>query len=475
MTLAVEGVVRRSVPAGAVLAVACAATFVSFLDLALVNLAFPQIAADFPVGISTLTWVVSAYTVAFAAFLAAFGRLADTLGHQKVLLVGVLVVALSSLGCAIAPTIEWLIAARAVQGIAGAALLPASLGAVLATMPSSKVPAAIGAWSAAGALAAAIGPAAGAVIVEFWGWRATFVAVAAACVLLGAAVVLWIPAHTNEPIEGRKSRLPDMLGVALLAAGVGMIVAAVSEAGRWGWSHPVTVMLFVVGLSALCTVVIRGSLHPRPALEVSLWHWRPFAWANVISAVLGHGLFAYLLAAPLFLITIWHLSLMQAAGCVGAAGGLAMIAAGVAGRFITVHNATWFTGVGLMLKAAGFAVVAGCFGEQRSFALWALVAVLLGVGMGLAITALSVITAAAGGVDSAASAIGLNLTARSIGGAIGVAVLAAVLTDDHYVLASFHRLFAVLAAVAACGAIAAVRLRIPIRDKSVSSFGDFAS
>lgn len=447
-----DGSLRR---AGAVLLVACSVTFVSFLDVTLVNLAFGSIVDSFPVPQATVTWVVSAYAIGFAACLATAGRLADSLGHKPILLSGVVLFGLSSLACAAAPSIETLIVARAVQGIAGAALLPAALGAMLAAVPPHRAAAAIGAWSATGALAAALGPAVGALLVDHWGWRSVFFVNVPACGLLLILGLAVLPSS-----RARSGGMPDLLGAVLVAGGIGAVVAVLTEARRWGYVSPLTLALLALGLAMLSLVVPRSYRHPRPALEVGLWANRTYALTNLASAALGYGMFAFLLAMPLYLTGIWGLSLLETAACVGATGAAAMVTAAIAGARMTARNARWFAGIGFSGMTAAFAVIgSSAFTSAVSWPQWGLLVSFLGGGTGLAITALSVLTAASVPVHSYSAGIGLNLTARQIGGALGIAVCAATIRTGVEFIDSFHQLFLLLAAVAGCAALGCGALR----------------
>ncbi|WP_051047403.1 MFS transporter [Nocardia asiatica] len=443
----------------AVLAVACGATFLAFVNVAVVNFAFPAIASNFPdVGQSTLTWAVSGYAIAFAAWLAAGARLADMCNHRRVLTAGVTGFAAASLLCTLAPTVGWLITGRVLQGIAAAALLPTALGAMLTTVQPQKVAAAIGAWSATGALAAAVGPTAAALLVEWLGWRSIFTINLPVCAVLAIAVRRTVPA-TRTAARG----VPDLFGALLLTGGIAAVVAAVTNMHAWGVASLVTVIVGVCGVLVIAAVVVRGYLHPYPTLQVRLCSSRAFAAANVVSAAFGFGLFAYLLAAPIWLIRVWGLTLVQAAGCVGMAAVVAMIAAATTGRHVHAGNAHWFGTAGMAALAGGFAVVASeLFGPRCNRPLWVVLAVVLGTGIGLAVTALSVIIADSVPSSGFAAGIGLTMTACHIGGALGVAVLASLLAD-HDFLSSFHRLFTVLAVVSAAGAGLAALLsrRIP--------------
>ncbi|MEU6562575.1 MFS transporter [Nocardia nova] len=438
-----------------VIAAGCGATFLSFLDAAVANMAFPAISRSFPgFDVSTLTWVVSGYAISFAGLLAGAGRLADTLGHRRVLLTGLVLFALASLACGAAPSLAALIAARVVQGAGAALLLPSALGAMLSTAAPQRAHTMIGAWSAAGALAGAVGPAAGALLVDVWGWRSLFVVNVPIAALLIAAVVALAG-------DGRsRGEFPDLVAVAAFSAGVAAAVAAITEGHRWGYTAPLTLSLFVLGAAAPAWALRRSRRHPRPGINVNLWSSRCFAASNLVSIAVGITLFAYLLALPQFFLTVWKLTLLQAAGCIAIGGAAAMIAAGVITRITTAATARWVCTAGLGANAAAFTIMSTeAFTDHRDLSLWVGLAIALGAGVGLAIAALSVITAATVPPTNFAAGLGLSLTARQTGGALGVALVAATLTTGDQFLASTHRLFAILAVTAAAAALISTLLQ----------------
>lgn len=438
----------------AVLIVACTATFLSFLDIAAVNLAFPAIAAELHTPTSTLTWVVSGYSIAFASLLAAAGRMSDTIGHRQILIGGVIGFAVASLACAMAPSVGWLIAGRVVQGGAGALVLPAALGALLSSRAPHRISAAIGAWTATGALATALGPALGAVIVDWWGWRGVFALNLPVCALLVVAGFAALPRTSR-----RGAGVPDIAGVVLLSGGVAAVVAGITNSSAWGFGALPVIGLIGGGSIGIGVALWRSTSHPRPALEVSLWRSPRFAFTNAISVCFGFGLFAYLLVMPIFLTEVWSLTLLQAAACLSGAAVAAMVAAGVVGRYTTDSNAASIAVGGLTLMTLAFAAIATCFGIHRVWSLWSGVAVVAGIGVGLTVTALSVLTASNVPPTSYASGIGLTTTSRQIGGAVGVAVMGAVVSvSGAGFIDTFHQLFVILVGVTGLGAVVAMLL-----------------
>lgn len=439
---------------GRVLALASAVTFLAFLDATVVNVAFPDLRRAFPeVSLARLTWVVSAYAVLFAALLAAAGRLADTLGRRALFLGSTLAFTLTSLAASAAPTAELLVLARALQGAAAAGMIPAALGLVLAHTPPARRAAALGAWSAAGGLAAAVGPSIGGLLVEWWDWRAIFLV----NVPLGLAVC-WAAARAipREPRTGR--RLPDPVGTTALALGIGGVVAGLSQGAEWGWTDPKVLALVIGGALAGTLALRRSRSHPAPAVDRDLWRDPLFARANTGALLFGAAMYAWLLTGPSYLIERWDYGVTPGAV-------LAMAGALVVGRRVPARLQGAAVTVGSLLFAANALLLWGWAGESTSYAQIFLPAGLLGgLGIGVVVTALSTTASAGLPPQRFAAGTGLLMTARQLGGALGVAGTAALLTGsgpgDHwrgvFLLIAFSALGAAVAG-------ASMRLSDPVK------------
>lgn len=449
--------IRKPRP-GWTLAIACIATGFAFLDTAVVNMTFDQVDQQFPAAGAHLTWIVSGYAMAFAALLVAAGRWADIFGYRRVLLCGVSGFAATSMVCAFAPTAEVLIAGRIGQGASAALVLPAALGAVLASIPAERAAGAIGAWAATGALAAAIGPTVGAVLVSMSGWRAIFLVNVPAC-----AILLPLGAIVLPPAHGRRRGQPDLIGVLLLCAGIAAVVAALTQGQSWGGlTRPATIVTAAAGVLGCAVACWRGRTHPRPALPVRLLMSTPYACSTVVNSALGFVMGVFLLAMPVVLQQIWQLTLLQAAGCIGVIGLVAMMSAAVCGRGAVARRAGWLCAGGMGSIAAVCAVCSTeRFGITRDLPLWWSLAVVLGVGVGATVTALSVITAATVPTSDISAGLGMGLASRQTGAALGVAMLAAVLTPGPLYLESLHTLFALTAVVVLGAALTAIAIQLP--------------
>ncbi len=236
--------------APAALWVACGAMFLAMLDSTVTNVALPAIKADFAsASVSDLSWILTAYFVVFAALLATAGRLADIFGRRLVFIAGVAIFTVASLVSAMSGVLWLLVAARAAQGLGAALMTPAALAIVLLDTPVQRRAAAFGLWGATSAVAAAIGPGVGGVLVDLVGWRSVFyINVPVGAVMIAYA---WrrMPGQRREP-----GGVPDPWSTALFIAGVGAMVLGVAKAPQWRWTNPVIAALLIggeLGLSVL--------------------------------------------------------------------------------------------------------------------------------------------------------------------------------------------------------------------------------
>ncbi|WP_243407940.1 MFS transporter, partial [Frankia canadensis] len=398
--------------------VACGGSFLAFLDATITNLAVPDLAGDFHVGVTSLSWVVTLYTIMFAALLAPAGRLADVVGRVPLFVTGVGVFTAASLLAAVAPTLEALLVARGVQGVGAALLIPASLAFVLADTPPERRAAAIGLWSASAALAAAAGPALGGVLVDTMSWRALF------CinVPVGGWLVWqgwrWHRSGSARPAaRGGEARRPDAIGTVALAGGIGVLVLGVTEASTWGWASAATIGCLVGSAVLVAAALRRSAGHPSPAVEIGLWSSRTYAAANVVSFLFGAVLYTTLLLGVLYLIDVWDYSEL-AAGLAMTPGAVASAIVGIViGRLTRRPSPRALVTAGSLVLAGTTAALALWLpAEPRFLTAW----LPSGLGLGLGIGACSVGVSSAAALSVApvrfAAATGLNVAVRQIGG-----------------------------------------------------------
>src|SRR5246127_3185061 len=231
------------------------AVFMSFLDATIVNIAFPSIRSTFTHStLGELSWVINAYNIVFASLLVPAGRLADRIGRKRVFLGGVVLFLVASVACGLAPTVGVLIAARAVQAVGGAALVPTSLGLLLPEFPLEQRATATALWGATGGIAAATGPALGGVLIDVFDWRAVFF------VNLFIGLPALIPARRllRELREEHAAAFPSPLALAIV------------DGGQWGWGSTRIVAAFAAAGALGIAFAIHSARSARPLVELSL-------------------------------------------------------------------------------------------------------------------------------------------------------------------------------------------------------------
>ena len=278
----------------------------SNLDLFIVNVALPSIGADFGGSLARLSWILNGYAIAFAALLIAAGRLGDRIGQRRVFLAGVTVFTLASALCAAAPNLGVLVAARVLQAGGAAALIPTSLALLLAATPVQKRSGAVRGWAAIGGISAALGPVAGGLLVQA-NWRWVFLVnlpVGIAAIIAGRIVLPHPAGRPDEP-------LPDLLGAALLTAGIGALTGALVEAPGWGWGSARAIALFAAAVIALGWFLARCFTHERPLIELALFRIPSYGTATAAVFLFSLGFAAMLLSNVLWCQDVWHYSALR--------------------------------------------------------------------------------------------------------------------------------------------------------------------
>jgi len=427
--------------------IACAGAFLAFLDTTIVNIAFPDISESFAdSGRDALSWVLDGYFVVIAALLVPAGGLADRFGHKRIFLTGIGVFTLSSLLCAVAPSLEALIAARLLQGVGAAMIAPSSLAIVLDRFPVERRAAGVGLWGAAAAAAAATGPTLGGLLVEVADWRLVFLV----NLPLGAAIVLLGRKRLTETALG-DSRLPDIPGGVMLALGLALITLGIIEGNDWGWGAPATLACFAGGAALMAGVGLRSRSHPRPVLEPELFAHRSFGIGNLGTLLFAMAFFSVILGNVLFLTSIWGYSVLSA-GLASLPGPIcSTIFAGPAGRLADRLGHRAVIVPGTVLFAIGALVLRSAGPSPDWVGVWLPGGILTGTGIGLAFPTLG--SAAVRDVphDRFATASAVNAAFRQVGAVLGTALLVTIVGEPPNLadaLASADRAY-VFAAVAA--------------------------
>ena len=423
------------------LGIAALAALATYLDTTILFVAFPAITDTFGDSApSTLSWVLNGYTIAFAALLVPAGKLADRLGHRLAFLAGSGLFTVASLACGLAPTVVLLIVARVFQGMGSAILVPASLALVMAAFPRERLPQVVAIWGAIGAFSAALGPSAGALIVDSLGWRwAFFLNLPIGVITLAAG------SRFLDETRDRSVRVPSPIGVVLVAGAAGTLLYGVVESDAVGWASTQTVVIIAVGLALLLAFVAHQRRTDSPTLDLELFTLGNFRWGNVAMLSYSTAFSAMFFGLILFLVNVWDWSILRA--------GLAV----APGPLVAALLAPWLGKLGGQIGQRPLVILGGLlFGTSGLYFGRFLTAepdYLAGVVLPLALVAISVPLVFPQVTSVAAQALPANRVGvggattqaiRQFGGSFGVAVTIAMLgtaaeVDD--LLAGFDRVW----------------------------------
>jgi EmrB/QacA subfamily drug resistance transporter len=411
-----------------------AGVFMSSLDLFIVNIAFPSIGKHFGgASLGSLSWILSAYAIVFAALLVPAGRWADAFGRKRAFLLGLGTFVLASAACALAPSVGVLIAARIVQAGGGALMLPTSLGLMLPEFAPHERHVAIGVWAATGGIAAAAGPPLGGLLVQA-DWRLVFL-VNVPIGLLGLGFGLRTLAERREPNAGR----PDVLGALALIIAIGSLVVAIVKGQDWGWTSATIIALLAVTVVLLPAIWRRSERHVAPIVEPAMLRVRSFGLAVAASVLFFCGFGAMLLAGVLFLTGVWHENVLTA-GLMLFPGPAMATAFSIPSARLGARLGYRIPGVlGALLFCAGQLWYITQTGDTPAYVSEYLPGIAIGgAGVGLMIPTLT--GAGASSLPPARFATGAAVLTmgRQIGAALGVAVLVAVLGASATSASDFH-------------------------------------
>jgi EmrB/QacA subfamily drug resistance transporter len=447
------------------------AVFMVSLDLFIVNIAFPSIKTDFHGSSNaSLSWVLTAYAIVFSALLIPAGRLADRIGRRRVFLTGLGVFLVGSALCGLAPSVETLIAARVVQAIGAAMLLPTSLALLFPEFPAHQRAAAIGIWAAVGGVAAAFGPPIGGLLVE-QSWRWVFFV----NLPVGLVVGRYAMGILRESRDERPEPLPDWVGIVLLIASVAVLSLGLVKAPDWGWGDPRTFGALAAAAVGLVYLWHRCATQRYPVVDLSMLKVRSFAMANTSSLLFAVAFAAMLLSSILFLTEVWHYSITRAGFALAPGPALAATFAGLSGRWANRFGQRYLIAVGATLFAAAMAWRFTFTATPEYVTRFLPGMIVSGIGVGLVLP--SVASAAAASLPPERFATGSAVVnmARQLGFVLGVSILFAVLgnptpagllhTFDH--VWTFMIIAALLAAATGLGIGRVAQNRAPAKVPAV--------
>ena len=450
------------------LAVVVTAQFMVILDVAVVNVALPSIKTDLHFSEQSLQWVVTAYAIVFGGALLLGGRLGDVLGRRRMFIAGLVVFALSSLLCGLAWSEASLIGFRALQGLGGALLAPASLSILMTTFREGpERNKALGIWAAASGSGGAAGVLLGGILTQYLSWSWIFFV----NVPVAALVIALTPVYLEESRVETAHRRFDFAGAASVTAGLMLLVYALTRGTEDGWGSSSTVALLAASAGLIALFLAIEVRSRAPLLPLRLFRLRTIAAANVAGVIVAAGTFSLFFLLTLYMQQVLHYSAVQTGVAYLAITLAVVVFSNVAQRVVTRVGAGRVLTIGLLVSATALALFARLPVHGRYF--WDIVPALLLGGIGIAFSFVPMAIASLAGVEArdAGVASGLLNTSRQVGGAVGLAVVTTIATTytSHYVAGhpgtssldgtalthGFHIAFAVLASLAVVGAVIA--------------------
>jgi EmrB/QacA subfamily drug resistance transporter len=400
--------------------VTSAALFMASLDNLVVTTALPSIRAHLHAGLAGLQWTVNAYTLTFAVLLLTGATLGERYGRRRLFVAGLAVFTAGSAAAALAPGIGWLIAARAVQGVGAAVLLPLTLTLLSAAVPPARRGLALGAWGAVGGLAIAIGPLVGGAVVEGASWQWIFWL----NVPIGLALLPFARTRLTESY-GPATRL-DLPGLALASAGLLGLVFGVVRGNGHGWTSLTVLPPMIAGVLLLAGFVAWELRAPEPMLPLRLFRSRGFSMTNVASLLMFFGMFGSIFLLAQFLQTVQHYSPLQAGLRTLPWTAMPVLIAPIAGSLSDRIGGRPLLATGLALQAIGLGWLALVASPTVAYPALIPAFIVSGVGMSLFFAPVANVVLGSVRRDEEGIASGASNAIRELGGVFGIAVLGAV-------------------------------------------------
>ncbi|MDP9798070.1 EmrB/QacA subfamily drug resistance transporter [Catenuloplanes nepalensis] len=404
-----------------VLLICCMSLLIVGLDNTIVQVALPSIRADLDASLSGLQWTVDAYTLVLASLLMLAGSTADRIGRRRVFQTGLLVFALGSLACSLAPTLEWLIAARVLQAIGGSMLNPVAMSIITNTFTDPRERAqAIGVWGAVSGLGMALGPVLGGILIDSVGWEAIFwinIPVGIAAIVLTA---LYVPeSRADHP------RRPDPAGQLLVLTFLAMLTFGIIEGPNLGWTSPFIVGAFAAAALSLAGLLIYEPRREEPLLDLRFFRSAPFSGAVLIAISGFAALAGMLFLGTLYLQEVRGLSALHAGLWMLPIAAATVIFSPIAGRLVGARGTRLpLIIAGVSMTAAGAMLAA--FTATTPLPWILLPYALFGLGFGMLNTPIT--NTAVSGMPRAQAGLAASVasTSRQVGQSLGVAVIGAV-------------------------------------------------
>lgn len=398
----------------------CLGSFLLLLDVTVVTVALPDMAADLSASFAALQWVLDGYALVLAALLLGAGALADITGRRRAYLAGLAVFALGSLACGLAPNAGLLVAARVGQGAGGAVMFATVTALLNSTYSGRDRGTAFGVWGATSGAASALGPLVGGLLTEHLDWRWVFLVNLPVCVLAG--VLARVALTESRRPDGASV---DVAGTAAFSVAAGALTYALIRAGDDGWASARTIGTLVLAAAAFAAFLAIERRVPHPLLDLRLFRSGSFSATLAAGAILMASAFAILAYTSVWLQGVLGLGPIGAGIALVPLAVCSFLVSAVAGRTLQGVSPRWTVGAGMLLVGAGALLQAVVDGDSTRLALLPGLAV-AGVGVGLAIPTLTAAAMSAVPHERGGMVAGALNTARQLGYALGVAVLGLV-------------------------------------------------
>ena len=398
--------------------------FMIMLDNTIVNVALPSIQRDLHMSISSLEWIVTAYALTFAALLITGGKLGDVYGRRRIFVVGLVVFTLSSLACGFAPSSSFLIGARAVQGVGAALMNPATLSIITATFPPRQRGQAIGIWAGVSAMALAIGPLLGGLIVDNINWNWIFFV----NVPVGAAGIVASQIFIDESRDTSREQSIDLPGLVTSGLALFSLCYGLIEGNRKGWGSAEIVSFFAAAAVLFVAFVLLEHRQRLPMLDLSLFRIGAFTGANIVALLVSLGMFGVFFFVSLYVQNILGYSPTKAGATFLPMTVLIILVAPVAGKLSDRLGSRWLMGGGMAILGISLLLYQRV-GVHSDF--WTLLPAMILGGAGMALTMSPMSSAAMGAVplDKAGVGSGVLNSFRQVGGSLGIAMIGAILAS----------------------------------------------
>jgi EmrB/QacA subfamily drug resistance transporter len=397
--------------------------FMTVLDNLVVNVALPSIHRDLGASIQTLEWTVNAYVLAYAVLLLTGAALGDRLGRKRMFMIGIGVFTAGSAAAALSPSIGFLIAARAFQGVGAAIVTPLTLTLLAEAFPPDQRGLALGVWSAISGIGVAAGPLVGGALTQISSWHLIFWV----NVPIGLALIPLAGARLTES-RGATTSL-DLPGLMLASTGLFGIVFGLVRSQSLGWGSTEVVISLAVGVALVLAFIVQELRTDQPMLPMEFFANRGFAVTNVVSLAMYFGMFGSIFFLSQFLQNVLHNTPLEAGVKLLVWTGAVMVVAPVSGFLSERYGSRVFMIAGLSLQAIALGWMAATASVDVSYVSWVIPFALAGSGMALVFAPSANAVLASVRTSQTGQASGATNAIRELGGVLGIAVLATVFTS----------------------------------------------